>query len=296
MLTFQDQYKLYQQISQDFSAEGLIIAKRDINEGGALFLSRLGRKFNREYIIADIAAATQFYQLPSEVLRVSEIRVKNGNNWYPPDLIGSEEQWNDINTTTVSGNFPLYYYIRGNNELGLYPVPTTGTTGGLSVSYEPQHQELSQDDYTTGTVTVQNGTTTITHSANGFSQAMVGRWFQITDGSDSKWYKIGAFTSTATMQLENDFEGIDGSRTFRIGEIMKLPNGYHDAPVYFALERYYLTQNDARTAPGMNQRFESRLKEAKRSFARSTSRLGTSKGSNGRRPTWIDLTKPVTYP
>lgn len=297
MLTFQDQYTMFQQITQDYSAAGLVIAKRDINEGGAMFLNRLGRKFNKEYLTASTVAGQQYYQFPSEILRISEIRVLNGSYYYQPRLVTDELEWNNLNSIVVSGNVPMYYYVRGFNEVGLYPKPSAAVTNGLVVSYEPQHVDLTQDDFITGTITVSNGAVAITHSAAGFTQNMIGRWFQVNDGTDGKWYKIASFTSTSVVNLENYYEGISGSgRSFRIGEVMKIPNAYQDAPVYFAAERFYMTQNDQRTAPIFAARFDARVKSAKETYGRSTSRMGVKSRRDGRGPRWIDLTKPVIYP
>lgn len=297
MLTFQDQYQMVQQVANDFSSANLVMFKRDINEGCAMFLNRLGRKFNKEYLTASIVNAQQYYQFPSEVLRISEIKVLNGSYYYTPDLVTSEEEWNDLNATTVSGGYALKHFIRGFNEVGLWPVPSAAVANGLYISYEPQHVDLTQDDFTTGTVTVSNGSQTITHSATGFSANMVGRWLQVTDGTDGKWYRIGAFTSTSVITLDNYYEGISGSgRAFRIGEVSKIPQSYQDAPVFFALDRWFMQQNDQRTAPIFEQRFEVRVKSAKETYARSTSRMGVKTRRNTRKPSWIDLTKPVIYP
>lgn len=297
MLTYTDQQNLFQQITQDYSAAGLVIAKRDINEGGAMFLNRLGRKFNKEYLTTSLVASQQYYQMSNGTLRISEIRCLNGTNYYTPELVTSEEEWNDMNTITTTGNYPTHYYIRGFNEIGLYPIPSTAVTNGMIVSHEPQHVDLTQDDYTTGTITVSNGAVAITHSASGFTQNMVGRWLQVTDGSDGKWYRIASFTSTSVVSLENYYEGISGSgRSFRIGEVMKIPNAYQDAPVYYACERFYMTQNDQRTAPIFGQRFEAKVKSAKETYGRSTSRMGVKTRRTGRRASWIDLTPPVIYP
>lgn len=297
MLTFEDQYQLYQQITQDFSAGGLVIAKRDINEGCAMFLNRLGRKFNKEYLTASLVANQQYYQFPSEILRISEIRVLNGTNYYTPTFVTSESEWNQRNIIVTTGNYPTHYYIRGFNEVGLYPVPSANTANAIIVSYEPQHVDMTQDDFTTGTVTVSNGSVTVSHSASSFTQGMVGRWLQITDGTDGKWYKITSFTSSSTIGLENFYEGISGSgRTFRIGEISKIPNAYQDAPVYYAIERYYLTQNDQRTAPVYGQRFDAKVKSARETYARSTSRMGSKSRNSTQRPDWRYLTPPIVYP
>lgn len=286
-----------QQITGDVSAAQLIDFKRDINEGGVMFLNRLGRKFNKEYKTASIVAAQQYYQMPSDVLRISEIKVLNGTYFYTPELVVSEEMWNTLNATTLSGSYPTHYYIRGFNEVGLWPVPSAAVVGGLSVSFEPQHVELTQADFTTGTVTVSNGSTVLTHSATGFTAQMVGRWIQITDGTDGKWYRIASYTSSSVLGLENFYEGISGSgRTFRIGEVMKIPQGYQDAPVYYAADRFYLTQNDQASSDRYSQRFDLKVKSAKETYGRSTSQMGVRRITNKRSPRWIDLTPPVTYP
>jgi hypothetical protein len=297
MLTFQDQYQMVQQIANDFSAANLVIFKRDINEGCAMFLNRLGRKFNKEYLTANLVASQQYYQFASEILRISEVRVKNGTVYYEPQLVTSELEWNAINNVSTTGNVPLYYYVRGFNEVGFYPIPSASVTDGLIVSYEPQHVDLTKDDLTTGTLTVTNGAVAITHSGTSFTPEMVGRWMQVTDGTDGKWYKIASYSSTSVLNLENYYEGISGSgRTFRIGEVSKIPQAYQDAPVYYALDRYYQMQNDQATAPMYQKRFDAKVKSAKETYAHSTSRMGIKTRRNGRKPSWIDLTNPVVYP
>lgn len=303
MLTWTDQQLLYQQLTGDTSLTGLVVAKRDMNEGAAQFLNRLGRKFNKEYLAANLVANQQYYQFPSEVLRISEARFLNatsGNYYYEPELVTDELFWNQLNNYATTSSYPTHYYIRGFNELGVYPTPSTAIVNGVTVSYEPQHIDLTQDDLTNGSVTVTNGSVTVTHSATGFTQQMIGSFLQVTDGTDGKWYRISAFTSTSSVNIENYYEGISGSgRTFRIGQIMKIPNGYQDAPVLFAASRFYQSQNDQRTAPIFDQRFEARIKSAKETYARSTSRMGVKSRNSGRNAgnsPFTDLTRPIQYP
>lgn len=297
MLTFQDQYTMAQNITGDTAAATLTLFKRDINEGGAMFLNRLGRKFNKEYKTASIVSAQQYYQMPADVLRISEVRVLQGTTYYTPQLVTSEEEWNDLNFITLSGSFPTHYYIRGFNEVGLYPVPSAAVDDGLSVSYEPQHVELTTADYSTGSVTVTNESVTITHSGTGFTPQMVGRYLQVTDTTDGRWYRITAYVSSSELSLENYYEGISGSgRAFRIGEVMKIPQAYQDAPVYYALDRYYLTQNDQNSADRFALRFDRKVKSAKETYGRSTSQMGVKRPAVRGRQSWIDLTPPVTYP
>ena len=297
MLTFQDQYQMAQDITGDSDSSRLAILKRDINEGGAMFLNRLGRKFNKRFKTANLVADRQYYQLPMDVIRIAKARVLHGTFWYVPQLVTSEEEWDRLNAIETTGNYPTHYFIRGFNEVGLWPIPSSSLSNALEISFEPQHVTLSQDDYTTGTVTVAKDSVTLTHSATGFTPQMVGRWVQINDGSDGKWYRIASYTSSSVLSLENYYEGVSGSgRTFRIGEVMQLPQGYHDAPVFYALDLYYLGKQDKASADDFRRRFDAKVKSARATYGRSTSNYGTKSRSSGRRASWIDLTPPVIYP
>lgn len=297
MLTFQDQTEMAQQITGDYSVAMETIFKRDINEGGAMFLNRLGRKFNRQYKTANLEEEQQYYQFSMGMLRISGVRCLHGTTYYTPTLITSEDEWNMLNATTVSGNYPLYYYIRGFREVGLLPIPSSDVSNGLEVSFEPQHVLLTQDDYTTGNITVSNGAVAITHSATGFTEQMVGRWLQVTDGTDGRWYRIASFTSSSQLNLENFYEGISGGgRSFRLGEVMNIPEAYQDAPVYYAVDRYYLTQNDQKSAAQFSARFDLKVRSAKETYGKSTAHAGVKSRTRMHRARWIDLTPPVTYP
>lgn len=298
MYTFEEQYKLAQRISKDYSSSQLALFKLDINNAAAQFLNRFGTKTNRGTTYTDVKAGQQYYQFAYECLRPSHIRVQNSTFWYSPELITSEDQWNKINAIEPTATFPIFWYIRGYREVGLYPTPSQNETKGLELTFQPEHIEMTEDDYKAGTVTVTNGSTTLTHSNSGFTPNMVGRWLQITDGTDGRWYRISAYVSSSTLTLENYFEGISGAgRTFRLGQIMQIPQGYQEAPVYDALKTYYLGQKDKATAIDFDNRFESKLKLAKATYGKSTTSSGVRKNDYlKRKPRWIDLTPPVGYP
>jgi hypothetical protein len=269
--------------------------KRDINDGGAMFLNLMNRKFNKEFIKTNLVADQQYYQLPTEALRPSTVRVKNGDFWFAPEFVSSEEVWNKLNATTLKGSYPSYWYLRGFDEIGLFPIPSADATAALEVSFSPQHVELTEDDFTTGTVTVTNASATITHSATGFTEDMVGRYFQT---ADKRWYKIASYTSTSELKLENYYEGASGSsQTFKVGQVMKIPNAYLDAPVYYACDKYYLTQNDQQTANAYNVRFKLKVKSARSAYGRSTMQSATKKRQlSGMKLTWRDFIQPIKYP
>lgn len=57
-------------------------------------------------------------------------------------------------------------------------------------------------DFTTGTCTVANTTGVVTHSATGFTAAMVGKPFKAA--GHSKWYRVKQYDSTSQIVIEND--------------------------------------------------------------------------------------------
>lgn len=296
MFTFQDQYQMAQEISGDYSAAGLVLFKRDINDGGAHFLNRLGRKFNKGYKTTNLVASQQYYQFPMDVLRISDVAITIGSFVYNPQLITSEEEWILLNQTVITSDYPMYYFIRGFNEIGIYPVPASSQANGLKVSFEPQHILLTQADFTTGTVSVTNDSVAITHSGTGFTPSMVGRMFQVTDGTDGNWYRISAYVSSSVLNLENYYQGITGTATFRTGEVMKLPQSYHDAPVYYALDKYYIRRGNADDAADFLLRFDRKVESAKKTYGRSTSHMGVRSTKVRRYRPWVDAPPAVTYP
>lgn len=301
MFTFQDQTTWLQKKTGDTSAERKAIFQQDLNEGATLFMNRLGRKFNKEYRTTGIKAGQQYYQLPYDVLRPSEIRVKFGSLWYSPQLIVSEAQWNSLNMQAISDSVPQFYYIRGANEIGLWPIPNANVSGGLEISHEPQHVDLAADDFTTGKIAVTNGSVTITHSATGFKKSHVGMHLQVA--GDGKDYRIAGYISSSQLSLENYYEGdtvaISPGVDFRIGPVMKIPKGYQKAPCYYAMEQYQLGEEDEKQAAQWAARFQGAIEECKETYSRSTSRMGVRKGPATRQRKgrgWIDLQPPVTYP
>jgi hypothetical protein len=169
---------------------------------------------------------------------------------------------------------PTHYYIKGYKEVGFYPTPSQTVTSGLTLVFAPAHTTMTENDFITGTVTVTNGTNIITHSANGFTTKManLGEWFSVTDGSDENWYQIAGYTNANTLTLENNYQGESGNlKSFRIGQVMEMPDEYLEAPADYATMRFY----SKRGIIGLQQlqafegMFKTALQEAKDEYGQS---------------------------
>lgn len=274
MITFQGSYEKAQSISGDTSTATLLTFKTDINLGSKKFNAAINNYFTRRSKAANLVADQQYYQLPPDCIRVIGIdylQSAGGRRLPIPNQVRSEYQWRLLNFNQQSGNWLSYYYVKGADEVGLYPIPSTSISSGLIIYYEPVGANLTQPDYATGTVTVTNGSTTITHSGTGFTQDMVGHGFEVTDGSSVYSYKIAGFTSSSVLTLEEPFIGYSGSgRTFKIGETFAFPEEYHDAPVDFALYRYFEMKNNPERAAYHKGNFTTAVAEAKERYASSS--------------------------
>ena len=272
MLTFTDQQNIAQEISGLSDATNIAKFKRDINTGGTMFMSSLGRDFNEKRRTTDSVASQQYYQYPEDALRVHEVIYHSTTTFNPPLIqVADENTWAYMNQTALEG-VPTHYFVRGFDEIGLYPTPSASVTDGLEIRFEPKHVLLTEADYTTGTVTVTNGSTTITGSGTTFTAGMAGRWLQITDGTDGNWYRIASYSSATSLTLDNYYQGISGSgRTFRIGQVMDLPEEYQEAPVDYAMYRHFVSKGDLKTGSEFKAMFENAREQATSKYAQKTS-------------------------
>ena len=181
-----------------------------------------------------------------------------GTTQYNAELIQDIELWRQINSTTTqsTSNFVQFCFIK-NDRIELYPIPSSANTA--TIRYRFIEKELTQDDYTTGTITtLANEGTAITGSDSTWTAGMVGRYFKIN--ADGQWYKISTFTSTTSIALQNEYQGTAiaaGSEAYTIGQIANIPPGTHELAVYYAVWRWALMKKDVQ----MGREFERMWKE-----------------------------------
>lgn len=279
-ITFQDQYTIAQEIAGLTDQASLVKFKRDINTGGTMFLAGLGREYNRHSRTTNMVAAQQYYQMPEDAQKLKEIIINTGGWYVPLEQIPDEMAWRMMNMMSVTGQ-PTHYFIRGNSEVGLYPIPSSSITDGVELVFSPKHTQLTEADTTntntSTTVTVTLNSTTITNSGTSFTQIMEGQWFQTTDGTDERWYKIQSFTNSSTLVLENFYQGPSGgTKPFRIGQVMDLPEEYLEAPADYAMYRHFLRRGSSKSryssgkAIEFKQLFDGALDAAKDTYGNTT--------------------------
>jgi len=251
MLSWDDCQTTCQDLASDSTSDTLTFMKRMMNVGYKFILNQLGRTVTEKIQTALTVANQQFYQLPPDYLFLKSVTVTVGGIAYPIQEEESQDIWDTLNaTTTQTSDYPLCYFLRpsfgvSGAEIGFYPTPATaGRT--ITIVYEATDKDLSQDKYTTGTVSVTNGSATITGSGTTFTANMVGRYFKVTSESgDGFYYRIASFTSVTSITLENVYEGSSGSGlNYEIVEMFNLPEEMQILPCYFALYHYYMMKKE----------------------------------------------------
>ena len=269
-ITFTDMQDIAQEVIGLDDAATLVKIKRDINVGSTKLLAALGREYNRKARFTDLVANQQFYQFSEDAHKLKEVIVSSGGWDVPLEQIPNEHMWRMMNMTNIVGQ-PTHFFIKGYDELGIYPIPSANVTDGIELVFSPKHVEMTQDDYTTGTLTVTNGSQTVTGSGTTFTSKLVGQWLQVTDGTDGNWYKVQTFNSTTSLTLENYYQGTSGSaKTFRIGQTIDIPEEFAEAPSDYACYRHYLRRGDPVKPKVFEDLFQAALETAQEQYGITT--------------------------
>lgn len=267
--TFHQIWREVQQGTNNTSPSELILIKRDANTATGRFKSVMTRPWSRISRKCDIVADQRDYQLPRSVLRPSGVSYLYGDQYYPLVEISSEENWNRlIAVPNITIGIPKFYFPKGKNVISIHPMPGSALEEGLKVYYEPKQPRMVADDIT-GAFTVTNGDDTIT--GTGFTEAMIGRYFYVTDGTDGYDYQIVEYGSATQLSLENYFEGISGSVAGLIGVVPDIPDEYIPAIVDYCYARFYYRRGDTTKGDSFMGMFERAIEECKEAYASPTS-------------------------
>lgn len=244
---------LFGTLTNDSSNANLTFGDQLINDGYRDLSDRF--YFDETTDTFTTTASTQFYNQPYNLYKIETMYLTNGTTRYTMKEARSRVFWDELNFSTYTSDVPLYYFVF-DGQIGIWPTPSSSSLT-VTVVYKKRVRDLSQADYTTGTVALTNGSATVTGSGTTFTAAMVGRWINVTSPSgDGNWYEISGFTSATVITLKKTYQGATVSgASYTIGEMMNLPERYHDLPVYRAAAIYFETRVPDQTRA---QKFQNR--------------------------------------
>jgi hypothetical protein len=244
MISYTQYSNQFTDLTQNTSATNITRGLFLINQG----LRGLTTKFYLNEVSQDIPGGTVanqvFYNLPYNIKELTNFYITIGNLRYSPTESPTTEFWDDLQFAQYSSNVPQYYFVF-NKQIGIFPTPSSNGNE-LTVRYKHRLRDLSQADYTTGTISVTTLTNTMTGSGTSWTNDMADRWIQIpatssnTTSGDDNWYQIFSVQSSTALTLYNQYQGntVTGG-TYTIGEMPILPEDYQIAGLYYALWVYY---------------------------------------------------------
>lgn len=281
-LTWSDLTAKAVRLSRDTTPGTLAQLQQDMNQGYSMFNAKLSRYWSRKQQFTDVKDGQSIYQTPIDSIRVIGMTVKtaDGDNSYSPPIkeIRSEYEWRLIKTTpNYSSSWITYYYVLGNDEIEVWPVPSSDIDNGIRFYYQQQDSDLSVNDILSTslnpvqTVTLTNGLTTVTSTGSTFTSQLVGLWFQLQGVTSLQWYQITAVPDASTLTLKSAFVGASGSGfAFRIGQMPIYPGEYHDAIVNYALYLFFSGKGNENRATQHFTLFNNAIADAIAEYSSST--------------------------
>lgn len=223
-----------------------------------MILSRMKDYMTQKTKTASTVANQQYYHYPVGIRNIEGIVVTIGNVNYPTTICSSQWQWNWLNALQVQPTAIPQFIFPRRDDFGIYPTPKDVYT--MTFNYHYRDKTPSIADYTTGTVTVANGSVTVTGDSTVWTSAMAGRFLTITDPTNlgqGYWYRITSVESGTSLTLETGYDGTAGATlTYKIGESPEIPEEGHillvDGPT---ADFYSGNRHDVETSTWFNNKF-----------------------------------------
>lgn len=237
LTSLQTAFHDYTQTTTSDGSQLTTFRDREINNAITFIGSYLRSYMQSVVRTTPTVADQQYYHFPADISQPPiAVTVIDGTNRYPLTFVESTEMWNRLNSIQFEAvGIPTHVYPRA-KDYGIYPTPQTADYT-IELEFNFFTKDLSQSDYTTGTITATSNSATITGSGTTFADWMTGAWIKLPDGV---WYQIETKDSTTQLTLETVYEGTTtAGATYTIGESPQLPPELHELIPHRAASKYF---------------------------------------------------------
>lgn len=245
MRTFTQTYTDYTTLCNDASANNVTLGKALINRCCHNILAMSDWNFNKASKTYASVANQQDYDPPYNMEKMEYVNVTYGGITYTPDEIKSGKDWTILNRIVVNSDVPQYWYFSNRtNKIGIFPIPSSNGNV-IKAGFTKKIKDMGSADYVIGTITTTANSTTITGAGTAWTADMVGRYIQIVGATvsntpmDGYWFEIVTVTNATTLVVKQSPPNSGTLLNYQISELIPLPDGFEDIPLYFALAEYY---------------------------------------------------------
>lgn len=207
---------------------------------------------------AATVAGQQYYSYPVATQSLDSVTVLVGTGQYTLNPIYDQNTWNNLNAIQIQPtSIPQFFFPR-QYDFGIWPIPQAAYT--ITFQRFFRDRNLLVEDYTTGTVTMTISDATVLGSSVTFTQAMVGRWLEITNTAvpgQGYWYKIASVTDATHLELSVNWNAATAAgATYLIGETPELPEDAHRFLAWGTASDFYAgLRNDSSKATWFDNMF-----------------------------------------
>jgi len=184
----------------------------------------------------------QYYNYPVGTQSVDDVTITIGDRVVPLTTIYDTHTWSMINSLPFQPTGEPQFIFPRRDDYGIWPIPS----GVYDINFSRffRDRNLLVADYTTGTVTMTNGSKVVTGTDTIFTAAMVGRWLSVTNTAtpgQGYFYRIGSYTSPTEIGLERTWSAATTSTAvvYKICETPELPEELHASLPFGTVADYY---------------------------------------------------------
>ena len=223
-----------------------------------MIMGTLFSYINQDTLTANTVASQQYYYYPVGTVGIDSATITIGSVQYTLYPIYDQATWNWFNALTVQPTAIPQLIFPRKDDFGIWPIPQAEYT--ITFQRFFRDRNLLIDDYASGDVDVTNASTTVTGNGTTFTNAMVGRWFTVTDlatPGQGYWYRIASVTDSTHLELETYWASDTATGiSYRIGETPEMPEeGHSMLPFGTASDFYAGLRNDADNAARFDNMF-----------------------------------------
>lgn len=265
VLTLTDLLTEFYDNTKDDGSANVLRGKRRINAAQRLICGSGDYPWLEKIYTITSVSGTKSYKLPASLRKPASVKVTVGGHDYIADEIADPILFDRLDSygTAISSDMLCYYNIQ-NGNLRIYP--TSGTSSlTITITALARVTDLLFTDYTTGTVTATNGSSTVTGAGTAFGVANMRPGSYFIANNDPYAYEILSVDSTTQVTLVKPYLGVTGAgKSYRIGDASVIPEEFHDILWIKACADYFIKKQDEDTqAAYQNQflAFEERLKQ-----------------------------------
>jgi len=262
-------------ISSDSSTANMALARTLINLFANRILAMKDWTFNRSSSRVHAENNEWSYPKAHNSNKIIGVKVEVDDNVYYPTEVLNRDDWEKLtrNRTAVSSDITQRYFI-DTNSIELYPCNSRSASDDdiyITQFFTKMLSSRSASDYSTGLISRSASSRTVIGIGTTFPWTATGRFLRVQD--EDEWYEIESVSNGTLLLTSRPSRTANASEFYVISEMIPLPNGFEDLPLWGALAHYYFTKEDPTMGATYKRLYDEGLNELLRTDSKSTGNI-----------------------